>query len=127
MHQEERRRFLIRELLRELPFCRHREIPADADEQRMLLRSDREFASMFSRASSAAAGTISSPVMCSPGERQSSSSAAAPDAQPRSIPRAAPGVLTKSARSTQSVLSRKCSAWANSGPPDHRFSNSGIV
>lgn len=39
MHQEERRRFLIRELLREHPSCRHREIPADADEQRMLLRS----------------------------------------------------------------------------------------
>ena len=32
------------------------------------------------------------------------------EAQPRSMPRTAPAVFTKSARSTQSVLRRKCSA-----------------
>ena len=39
MKQEERRRFLIEELLRERPSWRSREIPADADRQKVLLRS----------------------------------------------------------------------------------------
>ena len=65
---------------------------------------------MFSSARDAASGTISSPVMCSLSVRASSSSAIAPEAQPRSMPRTAPAVFTKSARSTQSVLRRKCSA-----------------
>ena len=39
MNQEERRRFLIEELLRERPSCRKQEIPADADRQKVLLRS----------------------------------------------------------------------------------------
>ena len=38
MKQEERRRFLIEELLRERPSCRGQEIPADAESQKMLLR-----------------------------------------------------------------------------------------
>lgn len=38
MRQEERRRFLIEELLRERPSCRGQEIPADAESQKMLLR-----------------------------------------------------------------------------------------
>ena len=38
MNQEERRRFLIEELLRERPSCRGQEIPADAESQKMLLR-----------------------------------------------------------------------------------------
>ncbi len=38
MNQEERRRYLIEELFREGSFCR-REIPADADRQKILLRS----------------------------------------------------------------------------------------
>lgn len=39
MNQEERRRFLIEELLRERLSCRRQEIPADIDRQKMLLRS----------------------------------------------------------------------------------------
>ena len=39
MNQEERRRFLIEELLRERPSCRRQEIPADADRQKVLLRA----------------------------------------------------------------------------------------
>ena len=39
MNQEERRRFLIEELLRERLSCRRQEIPADTDRQKMLLRS----------------------------------------------------------------------------------------
>ena len=39
MNQEERRRYLIEELLRERPSCRRQEIPADADRQKMLLRA----------------------------------------------------------------------------------------
>ena len=39
MNQEERRRFLIEELLRERPSCRRQEIPADTDRQKVLLRS----------------------------------------------------------------------------------------
>ena len=39
MNQEERRRFLIKELLREHPSCIHQEIPANADSQKVLLRS----------------------------------------------------------------------------------------
>ena len=39
MKQEERRRFLIEELLRERPSCRSQEIPADAGRQKILLRS----------------------------------------------------------------------------------------
>ena len=38
MNQEERRRYLIEELLRERPSCRRQEIPADADRQKVLLR-----------------------------------------------------------------------------------------
>ncbi len=38
MNQEERRRFLIEELLRERPSCRCQEIPADPGRQRVLLR-----------------------------------------------------------------------------------------
>lgn len=39
MNQEERRRFLIEELLREHPLYRRQEIPADTDSQKVLLRS----------------------------------------------------------------------------------------
>ena len=39
MNQEERRRFLIEELLRERLSCRRREVPADAYEQKLMLRS----------------------------------------------------------------------------------------
>ena len=39
MKQEERRKFLIGELLRERPFCRIQEIPEDAGRQKVLLRS----------------------------------------------------------------------------------------
>lgn len=39
MTQEERRRYLIQELLRERPSCRRQEIPADADRQKVLLRA----------------------------------------------------------------------------------------
>lgn len=39
MNQEERRRFLIEELLRERLSCRRQEIPADTDRQKLLLRS----------------------------------------------------------------------------------------
>lgn len=39
MKQEERRKFLIEELLRERPSYRCQEIPADADRQKVLLRS----------------------------------------------------------------------------------------
>lgn len=39
MNQEERRRYLIEELLRERPSCRRQEIPADAERQKVLLRS----------------------------------------------------------------------------------------
>lgn len=39
MNQEERRIYLIEELLRERPSCRRQEIPADADRQKVLLRS----------------------------------------------------------------------------------------
>lgn len=39
MKQEERRRYLIEELLREQPCCRWQQIPADADHQKVLLRS----------------------------------------------------------------------------------------
>ena len=39
MNQEERRRFLIEELLRERPSSRRQEIPADTDRQKVLLRS----------------------------------------------------------------------------------------
>ena len=39
MNQEERRRFLIEELLREHLSCRRQEIPADTDRQKLLLRS----------------------------------------------------------------------------------------
>ncbi len=39
MNQEERRRYLIEELLRERPSCRRQEIPADADRQKVLLRA----------------------------------------------------------------------------------------
>ena len=39
MNQEERRRFLIEELLRERPCCRRQEISADTDRQKVLLRS----------------------------------------------------------------------------------------
>ena len=38
MNQEERRRYLIEELLRERPSCRRQEVPADADRQKVLLR-----------------------------------------------------------------------------------------
>lgn len=38
MNQEQRRRFLIEELLRECPSCHRQEIPADADRQKILLR-----------------------------------------------------------------------------------------
>ena len=38
MNQEERRRYLIEELLRERPSCRRQEIPADAERQKVLLR-----------------------------------------------------------------------------------------
>lgn len=38
MNQEERRRYLIEELLRERPSCRRQEIPADTDRQKVLLR-----------------------------------------------------------------------------------------
>ena len=39
MNQEERRQFLIEELLRERPFRRRQAIPADANRQKVLLRS----------------------------------------------------------------------------------------
>ena len=39
MNQEERRRFLIEELLREHPSCKPQEIPRDAERQKVLLRS----------------------------------------------------------------------------------------
>ncbi len=39
MNQEDRRRYLIEELLRERPSCRRQEIPADTDRQKVLLRS----------------------------------------------------------------------------------------
>ena len=39
MNQEERRRYLIEELLRERPSCRRQEIPEDTDRQKVLLRS----------------------------------------------------------------------------------------
>ena len=39
MNQEDRRRYLIEELLLERPSCRRQEIPADADRQKVLLRS----------------------------------------------------------------------------------------
>ena len=39
MNQVQRRRYLIEELLRERPSCRRQEIPADADRQKVLLRS----------------------------------------------------------------------------------------
>ncbi len=39
MNQEDRRRYLIEELLRERPSCRRQEIPADADRQKVLLRA----------------------------------------------------------------------------------------
>ena len=39
MNQEERRRFLIEELLRERPSFRRQEISADTDRQKVLLRS----------------------------------------------------------------------------------------
>lgn len=39
MNQEERRRYLIEELLRERPSCRRQEIPADVDRQKVLLRA----------------------------------------------------------------------------------------
>lgn len=39
MNQEERRRFLIEELLRERPSCKPQEIPRDAERQKVLLRS----------------------------------------------------------------------------------------
>lgn len=38
MNQEQRRRYLIEELLRERPSCRRQEIPADAERQKVLLR-----------------------------------------------------------------------------------------
>ena len=38
MDQEERKKFLIEELLRERPSCRQQEIPAESDRQKMLLR-----------------------------------------------------------------------------------------
>ena len=38
MNQEERRRYLIEELLRERPSCRSQEIPADTEGQKVLLR-----------------------------------------------------------------------------------------
>ena len=38
MNQEERRRYLIEELLRERPSCRRQEIPEEADRQKVLLR-----------------------------------------------------------------------------------------
>ncbi|MDY4970081.1 MAG: protein-ADP-ribose hydrolase [Lachnospiraceae bacterium] len=38
MDQEERRKFLIEELLRERPFCHRQEIPAGSDSQKILLR-----------------------------------------------------------------------------------------
>lgn len=38
MNQEQRRRFLIEELLRERPSCRPQEIPRDAEGQKILLR-----------------------------------------------------------------------------------------
>lgn len=38
MNQEQRRRYLIEELLRERPSCRRQEIPADANRQKVLLR-----------------------------------------------------------------------------------------
>lgn len=38
MNQEERRRYLIEELLQERPSCRRQEIPADTDRQKVLLR-----------------------------------------------------------------------------------------
>lgn len=38
MNQEQRRRYLIEELLRERPSCRRQEIPSDADRQKVLLR-----------------------------------------------------------------------------------------
>ena len=94
--------------------------------QTISLRASRAFARMFSSARDAASGTISSPVMCSLSVRASSSSAIAPEAQPRSMPRTAPAVFTKSARSTQSVLRRKCSACAKSGPFSQSRSNPGM-
>ena len=39
MNQEERRRFLIEELLRERPSCKPQEIPRDVERQKVLLRS----------------------------------------------------------------------------------------
>ena len=39
MNQDQRRRYLIEELLRERPSCRRQEIPADAGRQKVLLRS----------------------------------------------------------------------------------------
>ena len=39
MNQDQRRRYLIEELLLERPSCRRQEIPADADRQKVLLRS----------------------------------------------------------------------------------------
>lgn len=39
MNQEDRRRYLIEELLRERPSCKPQKIPTDADRQKVLLRS----------------------------------------------------------------------------------------
>lgn len=39
MNQDQRRRYLIEELLRERPSCKPQEIPADADRQKVLLRA----------------------------------------------------------------------------------------
>lgn len=39
MNQEQRRVFLMEQLLRERPSCRRQEIPADSDRQKMLLRA----------------------------------------------------------------------------------------
>ena len=39
MNQEQRRVFLIEQLLRERPSCRKQEIPAEEDRQKVLLRA----------------------------------------------------------------------------------------
>ena len=74
---------------------------------------------MFSQAMRAASGFISSPVMCSLSLLVRSSSGSMPEPQPRSMPRFRVPIFTKSAKSTESVPSLKCSDCSNSGPFSH--------
>ena len=85
----------------------------------ILQRSSSAFAAMFSRATRAASGFSSSPVMCSAVLLVRSSSGSMPEPQPRSMPLRRAPIFTKSASSTESVPSRKCSDCSNCGPSFH--------